>query len=139
MKELTLREKLDIIDGWLCDTTGNDARKLSNILSALRGPDNDNDDITRHVKDSSTNVIRREAFPLAWGRAGGVPWSPGNDRQSMAGWDTSDTAEKFVSPRDNGGLREDQKNYIERHNGCGWHFMQHVEQAAEALGLIKRE
>ncbi len=121
---MTLREKLDLIDGWLCET-GSDARKLGDILSAIRGPDVQNSD---HVKHDSTNVIRRVAFPLAWGRAGG-----GLLGANQTGWDTYETAKEFVSPRD----YNEKAEYMTRHNGVGWHFMNHVEQAAKALGLMK--
>jgi hypothetical protein len=61
-----VREILDVIDNALrpSDKTvyGYDqevARKLWNILSALRGPDN----ASVFIKDATTGVIRRQAFP----------------------------------------------------------------------------
>ena len=60
---MTLREKLDIIDGWLLEPEGGN---LAHILSVFRGPDNNLDLI---LKNTTTNPIRRVAFPRAFARS----------------------------------------------------------------------
>lgn len=121
-EKLTLREKLDLIDSWLCDSA--DGGRLANILSAVRGPDASTADAPT-VKQETTNVIRHEAFPKAWGLARGEH----GPRISQTGWDTRTTAVTFVSPR------LDEKTY----HGVGWHFTGHVEVAWAALQSLLRK
>src|SRR6266404_4013913 len=64
-KPLTLRQVLNVIDARLAKG-GVDAGKLWDVLSALRGPDED----VKHNKDTTTVPIRLAAFPktarLSW-------------------------------------------------------------------------
>jgi hypothetical protein len=61
----TLREKLDVIDEWLC---GPDGRSLAAVLSATRGPDSGSG------KPYTTVPIRRKAFPKLAEASKGVGW-----------------------------------------------------------------
>lgn len=55
-KDPTLRQMLAIIDGFFVTQDG---EELAQVLSATRGPDDDNAD----KKDVTTAIIRRKAFP----------------------------------------------------------------------------
>lgn len=110
MKGLTLRQKLDIIDGWLCELG---ARDLADVLSAIRGPDSENDGL----KSVTTMVIRTAAFPKTAAESTG--WN-----QDYTGW-------MFAMPEDvyqNPIFTEDS-----------WHFRHHAELAAKALGIYRGE
>lgn len=58
-KALTLRQVLDVVDSALVKQDG-EARKLWWVLTALRGPDDEN---KYSLKQSGTVPIRRAAFP----------------------------------------------------------------------------
>lgn len=102
----TLRDALDVIDQLLIRRRF--SRDLSSVLSALRGPDVVSFGESG-IKSSTTNVIRKTAFPLAFGDLGndGIPWSHAVGEFDMT------VAE-----------------------GGGWHFANHIRTAAEALGLV---
>ncbi len=55
-----LREKLDLIDGWLCDS--DEGRDLWYVLSGLRGPDDQSAEM-KEIKTKTTAHIRSLAFP----------------------------------------------------------------------------
>ena len=104
-QEMTLREKLDIIDGWLLEPEG---ENLAHVLSTFRGPDNGN--VLVDLKNTTTNPIRRVAFPRAFER-------------SFAGrastWFTMDTKDYKQPEGDD-------------------HFSHHIRLAAQTLGLRSR-
>lgn len=108
-RPLTLREKLDIIDGWLCEPEG--GKELSAVLSAIRGPDKDG---MHSVKADTTAVIRTKAFPKLraakynWVTHVHVPWG-------------------MAAPTHRLNMTDAKK--------AGEHFARHIRKAAEALGL----
>lgn len=79
--------------------------ELADVLSAIRGPDGDSD----VVKSSSTTFIRKEAFPKA---------SDAYDQNVFTMW-------SFHRYGDQIHLSEDNE----------YHFNDHIERAAKALGL----
>lgn len=70
-----LRAELDRIEEFLMGPQGAD---LAMVLSALRGPDNDNDT----VKECTTTFIRTTAFP----RLGHIPAAPGLGANAREAW-----------------------------------------------------
>ena len=75
-----VRELLDEIDEMLIGPHG---IEIVDILSAIRGPDSD--DLLSSIKRISTNVVRREAFPLAFKKS----------LISTKRWDVEDTPLEF--------------------------------------------
>jgi len=109
-KETTdpVREMLDRIDTFLV-TGDQHAERLWNVLSALRGPDND----SYGDKVSTTNAIRAAAFPRT-AALGNLTWLP-------ASFYTTGYREPTTSIWDYEALR--------------WHFAEHIRSAAAALKL----
>lgn len=103
---LKVREVLDIIDGVLAGGA-QDARELWNILTALRGPDDDGDDWLR--KGKTTVHIRAAAFPK-----------------------TARSAD-FEQATMKTDVKYDPTPGTKLHD---WHFFGHIDRAADALGLV---
>lgn len=57
-KETTAKDILAMIDEWSLNASYPEKRNLWDILSALRGPDSDNEEL----KERTTTVIRSKAF-----------------------------------------------------------------------------
>lgn len=110
---MTLAQKLDMIDEWLNERS-NDAIFLWDILTALRGPDDDDP----FVKEQFTTKIRTRAFPKTatnsyTDKPFGIP-------------------AYFASPDD------DLKIDFAETPFSSSHFLNHVVHAVNALNAAKR-
>lgn len=99
------------------------AGKLWDVLSALRGPDNDT---SMSVKDITTGIIRRHAFPKTFIRLLGQSKSQISITKAISYSDTLNNAS----------LRS-QFSYVSAK--AGEHFNDHSTLAFAALGLKKAE
>ena len=105
-----LRKSLKTLDALLSHKYG---PYLSNVLSALRGPDSDNDD----VKKAATGLIRSKAFPGILGKG---------TYQNHLGLVVT-----LVDNEDHAKLRRDLENDREESR----HFIAHAQSAFRYLGL----
>lgn len=110
-RPLTVRAMLNQIERYLLNSPRDRSRALWDILTALRGPD----DGDEQVKDAATIPIRRAAFPkLAELMIGLNPTGALFHR-----WNSGGAHTPYVEPTD-----------------AATHFRVHATQAARALGLI---
>lgn len=116
MNELrrTLREVLDIIDDVL-QKGGMEAMELSNVLTALRGPDSNDPDL----KAATTCVIRTFALPRTAARASAY--------QYPSSWPPFAAGMQFAPP-------ELQKVTLAT-RPLGDHFAQHIYVACRHLNI----
>lgn len=117
-----VRRALDLIDEVLAEKN-KDSADLAAILSALRGPDldDDNDDV-RDLKSMTTAAIRTIAFPRtesrgSWNRG----WLEINDTR---GW-IMNSADTLQRPKEGDSLHS--------HGTGRGHFLQHVHMAIDAI------
>ena len=112
-----VREMLDKIDVFLTRSKGETAQELWDVLSALRGRDED----AARTKSDRTIPVRRAAFPRYAKKADNTP-----TRNLMPGpsFGSKDYA-TFVRA---GALREAYD-----------HFEMHAFEAARVLGLVKED
>lgn len=111
-----VRKILDDIDAVLM-TQSDTSKQLWNVLSALRGPDDESE-----AKKELTIEIRRAAFPLTTKRA-----DEGNGGFSPQG-------NNFGMGREDGPPRIPADIMIHRD-----HFRSHIRSAAKALNIIDAE
>lgn len=115
----TAREVLDAIDQFLAQGPDHEARNLWQVLTALRGPDDGND----QAKDQITAPIRGAAFPRCLKRAP-QPWpnpygiTDGKPRRFHRGWQIALPGTFALAPTMSG------------------HFDGHAINAARALDLL---
>lgn len=110
---MTARKVLDIIDQALMQK-GEEAQKLWDVLTGLRGPDDRDIDL----KTSTTSFIRIAAFPrTAKLNQRSVVFMPGFGHKCM-------------------GIAKSGRRYKRQADQFG-HFCCHANNAARALGLIK--
>lgn len=113
-KKLSLRQMLDQLDRWLLTEHGCD---LAKVLSALRGPDSDND----QLKEDTTAVIRGRAFP-----------------RLMRAKDRDYRSNDYHSARHTW-IMQPGKTVVLSQRVANTHFGNHIVSAARALGLtVKR-
>jgi hypothetical protein len=108
---LSLREKLDIIDAWFLEYNGGE---LADVLSIVRGPDTQNP----HDKARYTNALRKAAFPRTWQSALVYTY------HGFSRWGVTHT--EVYSSDD---LVEKNADYSINH------FESHILRAANVLGL----
>lgn len=111
-----LREMLNTIDGFLQET--GDGRDLALVLSALRGPDASGIEGVDAVKMQTTAAIRTAAFP-GLAKMAELPKS----------WKGASEVWKMADPRD---FRDPEGSI---RGVLGWHFLDHVTEAARVLEL----
>jgi hypothetical protein len=109
----TAKEMLALLDTFLSDADLTESKKLWDVMTALRGPDNKSDTF----KDHYTIPVRVAAFP------------------KLAAMNGRETGSIFYTFDDQHGYRPDSKD-----GGYGSpleHFVQHAHKAAFALELTK--
>lgn len=113
----TVKEVLEIIDAFLM-RDDHESRDLWRILTALRGPDNDDE----RLKKTTTAVIRSKAFPRCHNK-----FSQGGAFYSVNG--------AIFAKREQLEAGVDHTILGSIENG-GWHFASHIESAESALNKI---
>lgn len=109
-KPMTLRQILDLIDTQLAKEDDT-SRQLWNVLTALRGPD----DANEALKVAKTVPIRRAAFPKSAAIAGTYGHVNG----------------AFFGRPENKEVDSNTNLFYTSH------FISHIRNAAEALGILK--
>ena len=111
-----LKVALNVIDQVLSALDDN-SRKLANILTALRGPDGVDKPKGKAIKDRLTAPIRAAAFPILLATKG---------RDEVLQW-------TMTGKHDGKIYQADLDAYLRLTDDK--HFIRHVVQAAEALGI----
>lgn len=113
----TLRKILDDIEEALM---GPDGGQLADVLAALRGPDNESDEL----KSATTNHIRAAAFPkLIYS----IEYPTYDDKIRFQRWDVSRVRNAIPT---NHGLDRHRGSVL---YGASDHFLDHVIKAAKVL------
>lgn len=123
-----VREELDRIEDFLM--RGDQASAdLAMILSALRGPDNDNEDI----KSRTTSPLRTMIFPRLYQKAGNYRYSQHGEGHKTTRNLWSNFSTRWWGMRPASDFKLNLMSYI---GDVGNHFLYHTHLAHEA---VKRE
>ncbi len=124
-KPRSISEVLDVIDRFMVDETVTYDVKtgLWNILSALRGPD---EDIVgaQGRKWKSTSIIRSQAFPLTASSSAFV---------YLMGDVNNNNNNKDID------IKVDRSGMMLAPKLLGYHFENHISRAATALKIVQKE